>query len=69
MTVWEKKILQANLSKYFIRLRSWIRSQIQTGKAISVALLAIILIVLVRLLCLFVGGTEAPEIDLNEIER
>lgn len=69
MTTSEKRILEANLFLFVIRLRSWLRNQIQTIKAISVALLALMLIVLVRLLCLFVGRTEAPEIDLSEIER
>jgi len=65
----EKRIHEANLSHFVIRLRSWLRRQIQTIKAISVPLLALILIVLVRFLCLFVGRSEAPEIDLSEIER
>ena len=65
----EKRIHEANLAQFVIRLRSWLRKQIQTSKAISVPLLALILIVIVRLLCLFVGRNEAPEIDLSEIER
>jgi len=68
MTTSEKRILEANLFQFVIRLRSWLRNQINRIKAISVALLALILIVLVRLLCLFVGRTEAPEIDLREVE-
>jgi hypothetical protein len=69
MTTTGKRILNANPSPFAIRLGSWLRKQIQTIKAISVPLLALILIVLVRFLCLFVGRSEAPEIDLSEIER
>ena len=61
--------LKESQSKVFSRILAWLRNQIQTIKAISVPLLAIILIVLLKLLCLFVGRTEAPEIDLSEIER
>jgi hypothetical protein len=69
MTTSEKRIREANLSQLTIRYRSWFKKHMQTVRAISVALLALILIVLVRFLCLFVGKTEAPEIDLREIER
>jgi hypothetical protein len=69
MATSEKRIYEANLSQFVIRLRSWLSKQIQTIKAISVPLLAVILIVLIRLLCLFVSRGEAPEIDLGEIER
>ena len=69
MATSEKRMHEANLSQFAIRLRSWLRNQINKIKATSVPLLAIILIVLVRLLCLFVGKNEAPDIDLSEIER
>lgn len=69
MATSEKRMHEANLSQFTIRLRSWLRNQINKIKATSVPLLAIILIVLVRLLCLFVGKNEAPDIDLSEIER
>ena len=69
MAASEKRMHEANLSQFTIRLRSWLRNQINKIKATSVPLLAIILIVLVRLLCLFVGKNEAPDIDLSEIER
>jgi hypothetical protein len=65
----EKRIHEANLPQFVDRLRSQLRNQINRIKAISVPLLALILIVLVRLLCLFVSRNEAPEIDLSEIER
>ena len=69
MATSEKRMNEANLSQFTIRLRSWLRNQINKIKSTSVPLLAIILIVLVRLLCLFVGKNEAPDIDLSEIER
>jgi len=69
MATSEKRMHEANLSQLAIRPRSWLRNQINKIKATSVPLLAIILIVLVRLLCLFVGKNEAPDIDLSEIER
>ena len=64
----EKGALKTNQDRFVIYLRSWLSNHILKIKAISVALLGLVLIILVRIICSFMGRVEAPGIDLNEIE-
>ena len=63
-----KLILKTGLHSLGVHLRSRLSKRNSTIKAALVVVLGLILILAVRTIMLFMGGAEAAEIDVRDLE-
>ena len=65
----DKFRLKTNLNPFSNHPQPWLANKISMLQAILVAAVALVLILTVRLVTVFWGRAEAPEIDLSEVEH
>ncbi|UCG13375.1 MAG: hypothetical protein JSU72_02495 [Deltaproteobacteria bacterium] len=65
----KRSVIRRDNRPFGTQIRSWFGNSMSSIKAVLVAASILLLIVVVRIITLFLGDAQAPEIDLHEVEK